>query len=156
MVEALEYLRDRRPGPRDFSEEFLWWYSKNGALVTALAFYWAEAAWHGRVHFEPARQAISNADWPNIDSIYEGFLVQALTGDPVLTHKYAVPAPAGTAYSASDGTNIRLVFPSNASFGQGIPGGSGIDEKTAFFPAIFNAAPARTGRRPISGVSCIG
>lgn len=103
----------------------------------ALAFDWAEAAWHGRVHFDPARQAISNAGWPNIDSIYEGFRVQALTGDPVLAHNYAVPAPAGTAYSASDGTTIRLSLPNNASFGQGIPGGSVIDENTAFFSAIF-------------------
>jgi PA14 domain/Papain family cysteine protease len=103
----------------------------------ALAFDWADAAWFGRVHFDTARKVISDAHWPNIDSIYEGYRVQALTGDPVVQHNFAVPQPAGTGYGAMDGSNVSLSFPSNASFGQGIPGGGGIDENTAFFSAIF-------------------
>ncbi len=35
VVEALEYLRDRRAGTRDFSEELIFWYSKWGQLYTA-------------------------------------------------------------------------------------------------------------------------
>ncbi|MFP7753432.1 PA14 domain-containing protein [Thermodesulfobacteriota bacterium B35] len=35
VAESLEYLRDRRPGPRDFSEELIFWYSKWGQLFTA-------------------------------------------------------------------------------------------------------------------------
>jgi hypothetical protein len=46
VAEALEYLRDRRPGPRDFAEEFLWWYSKNGALITAGGYDGRAALYH--------------------------------------------------------------------------------------------------------------
>lgn len=35
VAEALEYLRDIRPGPRDFSEEMVFWYSKWGQVYTA-------------------------------------------------------------------------------------------------------------------------
>ena len=34
VVEALEYLRDRRSEPRDLSEEIVFWYSKGGQLRT--------------------------------------------------------------------------------------------------------------------------
>ncbi len=118
----------------------------------ALAFDWSEAAWNGRVYFDPARQDIANAGWPNVDSIHEAFRVQALTGDPVVNHNFAVPAPGGTGYTANDGTSFRLMFPSNASFGQGIPGGGGIDMNTAFFSAIFTRRVyvPTTGRYQVS------
>ena len=35
VAEALEYLRDPRTGPRDFSEQLIFWYSKSGQLYTA-------------------------------------------------------------------------------------------------------------------------
>ncbi len=35
VAEALEFLRDRRPGPRDLSEELVFWYSKWGQLYIA-------------------------------------------------------------------------------------------------------------------------
>src|SRR5262245_3121502 len=104
----------------------------------ALAFDGSEAAWHGRVHFDPARKVIADAGWPNIDSVYEGFRVQALTGNAVIDHNYAVPAHMGTAYGAFDtGSGFALYFPTNASFGTGIPGGGAIDANTAYFSAIF-------------------
>ena len=103
----------------------------------ALAFDWSEAAWTGRVHLDPARRAIADAGWPDADSVYEAFRVQALTGDPVLAHRYTVPPPPGAAYSAADGTAVQLGFPTNASFGAGIPGGGAIDDSTSFFSAIF-------------------
>ena len=44
----------------------------------------------------------------------------------------------GTAYGAFDtGGGFALVFPTNASFGTGIPGGGAIDASTAYFSAIF-------------------
>lgn len=103
----------------------------------ALAFDWAETAWHGRVHMDPERKAIATAGWPNVDSIHEGFRVQALTGNPVLTHDYTAPAPSGTSYTASDGSGWSFSFPGSAAFGEGIPRGSGIDGNTSFFSAIL-------------------
>lgn len=35
VVEALEFLRDRRAGPRDLSEQMVFWYSKRGQLNSA-------------------------------------------------------------------------------------------------------------------------
>ncbi len=46
VMEALEYLRDRRPGPRDLSEELLFWYSKGGQLYTAGGYNCAAALRH--------------------------------------------------------------------------------------------------------------
>ena len=34
VAEALEFLRDSRPGPRDFAEQLVFWYSKSGQLHT--------------------------------------------------------------------------------------------------------------------------
>ena len=56
VAEALEYLRDRRPGPRDFSEEYLWWYSKNGALITAGGYSCHAALYHYETHGAPSER----------------------------------------------------------------------------------------------------
>ena len=35
VAEALEFLRDSRPGPRNLAEQLIFWYSKSGQLYTA-------------------------------------------------------------------------------------------------------------------------
>jgi hypothetical protein len=120
----------------------------------ALNFDWSEAEWTAQVYRDEARERVwaraSNSD----GSIYEAFRVQQLTEAPILSHRYSVPPPAGTSYSAGDGPNFQLNFPNPESFMQGVPG-AGIAERPGFSSAIFTRRVylPRDGRYQLSIVS---
>ncbi len=118
----------------------------------ALAFDWAEEAWKGRIYRDPDRQAIEAAGWPNVDSHYEGYRTQSLTGDAVLTYDYSVNAPSGATYWIVDGAAYMLTFPTRVSFGEGIPGGTVITDQTTHLSAHFSRRlyVPRTGRYQVS------
>jgi len=120
----------------------------------ALAFEWTEEAWRGRIHQDPARQAIAAAGWPNVDSLYEGFRTQSLTGDPVLTYAYGLPAPTGASYMMSDSDEVgyRVGFGNAPAFGMGIPGGNVMTPESEFFSAYLTRRVyvASSGRYQVS------
>ncbi|HEU5321275.1 MAG TPA: PA14 domain-containing protein, partial [Methylomirabilota bacterium] len=92
-----------------------------GYYRAALAFEWSQTEWHAALHDDQGRKAISDASLSHPDVRYEMYRTEALAGDPVFTHRYPVPPPAGTTYGAADAP-LQLGFSSLDAFTDGIAG----------------------------------
>lgn len=100
--------------------------ASKGYYRAALKFDWSDAAWRASFYNDQERrEKIHKANWPDVDSIYEGLHTQGLTGSPVFECSYAASHNAAGEYHTEEGG--RWVFEAEGDrFKKGIPGSDAI------------------------------
>lgn len=89
----------------------------------AVAFDWSDVDWRVSLYHDQTRQDIQNANYPHVDSLYEAFRTQGLTGDPIADYTLSANHSAPGDYYAQDGVPLVLSFGNLAMLGNTSPGG---------------------------------
>ncbi|GEM_PF-2594067 len=99
---------------------------EKGYYRAALSFGWSDEGWQTSIHYDPKRKAIHDSNYPHIDSLYEAFRTESLSGAAVFEYRYPATNNIANQYFAQDGLPLILQFSNLDKFKTGIPGSGAI------------------------------